>query len=52
MNARIPIPELRCRAIKRNGKVCGHKWLPRKPGADPDECPKCKSRLWRGKKKP
>lgn len=35
---KLPIFMLRCR-------ICSHVWVPRK-AKSPDQCPKCRSRLW------
>lgn len=37
--------KLKCKAKKINGKICGHKWIPRVP--NPKLCPDCKSKHWK-----
>ena len=42
-----------CRAVRRDGSVCGYKWTPR-PGRlelgrkKPVSCPRCQSKFWSG----
>jgi hypothetical protein len=39
------LPRYTCKHIKRDGKVCGHTWIPREDNV-PYVCPLCRSPKW------
>ena len=40
----VTLTILKCHAVRRDGEVCGHRWIPRI--SNPNMCPKCKSPKW------